>query len=457
MAQSVLARDSVHLRWVPALVLASCVPSQRTLFDPVARDVNRRAGLVVAWSDDARTAPATEALLAKPLGLDAAVRIALAHSHRLQASYDELGIAGAAVAEATVLPPLSVDIDHKFAVNGTGSETELEAVQDVLDLFQIGQRRAAATAEVAAARARAVAATIRLASDVEQAFDDLLAAQQDEELVKTAFAAADASAELVERQHAAGNTTDLALEREREQRERMRVDVLRAGLAVTESKARLGALMGIGRRDFTAAGRLPDPPGEPPKLDDLASSAASASLEGAALKAEADAAAARHRYASVRAFLPELGVGVSAARREGLDWAAGPTIRFGLPLFNQQQGPRARARAEEKRARDELAATVSELGSSVDAARARVLVAYDEVKQLHDVVLPMRQRILDQTVLQYNAMNASTFELLGARRDMVDVGRQYIDALRRYWRAMAEVKALQRGAAPSVALQEGTP
>jgi outer membrane protein TolC len=48
-------------------------------------------------------------------------------------------------------------------------------------------------------------------------------------------------------------------------------------------------------------------------------------------------------------------------------------------------------------------------------------------------------------VLQYNAMNASTFELLTARREMVDVGQQYIEALRRYWRAMAEAKALQRG------------
>ena len=439
-------------------MLASCVPSRTTLFDPVAQDVSRRAGLSVVWIDDPRTATATDALLAKPVDLDTALRIALAHNRRLQASYDELGIAGAAVAEATVLPPLSVDIDHKFSVGGaTGSETEAEAIQDVLDLFQIGQRRAAATAELTAARARAVAATVRLASDVEEAFDDLLAAQQDDELVKTAFAAADASADLVERQHAAGNTTDLALEREREQRERMRVEVMRAGLVVTEKKARLAALMGIGRRDFAASGRLADPPAEPPKLDDLGPTAVSASLESVALRSEADAAAARHRYAVVRAFLPELGVGVSAARREDLSWGVGPTIRFGLPLFNQQQGPRARSIAQEKRARDELAATTTELVAEAEAAQARVLVTYDEVKQLHDIVLPMRQRILEQTVLQYNAMNASTFELLSARRDTVDVGRQYIEALRQYWRAMAEVKALKRGAGHPVSSREVTP
>jgi cobalt-zinc-cadmium efflux system outer membrane protein len=445
--------------WLGAVALAACVPSRSSLFDPVSSDVQRRVGLSVVWTEDARTDAAIATLLARPLDADTAVRIALARNRRLQASYDQLGIAGAAVAEAAVLPPVSVDIDRKFGVNGGSGETELEAVQDVLDLFQIGQRRTAANAELAAARARAVAATVQLASDVEQAFDDLVAAQQDEELVKTAFAAAEASADLVERQHAAGNTTDLALEREREQRERMRVEVMRAGLAITEKKARLAALMGIGesRHDFTASGRLPELPAETPKLDDLGAAATSASLESTALRAEADAAAARHRYAVVRAFLPELGVGVSAARRESPDWEVGPTLRFGLPLFNQQQGPRARSLAEEKRARDELAATAAELAAEADAARARVQVAYDEVKQLRDVVLPMRQRILDQTVLQYNAMNASTFELLSARRDMVDVGRQYIDALRRYWRAMADVKALQRGAGHARMIQEGTP
>lgn len=448
MARYVLVARPMRLWWLAAMALTACVPSRSTLFDPVAGDVQRRVGVQVTWNEDGRTDAAIDALLAKPIDAATAVRIALATNRRLQASYDELGIAGARIAEATVLPPLTVDIDHKFASGTSNGETELEAVQDVLDLIQIGQRRGAARAELDAARARAVAATVRLAADVEQAFDDLLAAQQDQELVRTAFKSAEASADLVERQHAAGNTSDLALDREREQRERMRVEVMRAGLAVTRERARLAMLLGVGeRRELAAAGRFPDLPAEPPKLDDLDSIATTASLERSALRADAAAASARHRYATVRAFLPELGVGISAAQRDGLPWAAGPTIRFGLPLFNQQQGARARASAEEKRARDELAAVSSELAADVQEVRSRALVAFTEAKQLRDVVMPMRDRILQQTVLQYNAMNASTFELLAARRDMVDAGRQYIDALRRFWRANADVEALRRGGA----------
>ena len=60
--------------------------------------------------------------------------------------------------------------------------------------------------------------------------------------------------------------------------------------------------------------------------------------------------------------------------------------------------------------------------------------------------MPLRQRIVDETLKQYNAMNASTFELLSAQRDLVEGGREYIDALRRFWRASADARALVRGA-----------
>lgn len=430
-----------------ALAVAACVPSRSAVFEPVDREVKRRLGSTVGWSDpdDHRAADAVRAMLAKPIDVETAVRIALSRNRHLQARFEELGIAASELAAATVLPPTTVDFDHKF---GGGGETELVAVQDVLALLQIGQRRGAGHAAIAAARARAVAATVELAAHVEIAFDDLVAAQQEVELVHTAFEAADASATLVERQHAAGNTTDLALAREREMRERMRVEVDRAEQVVAERRARLAGWLELPADGgaWTTTARLPDPPATLPALDDLERVALDASLEASALAADADAAAARHRYAVLRAFLPELGAGVAVARRDAGVWEVGPAIRIGVPLFDQQQAPRARAIADERRARHELASTQAVLRATVAAARSRVVQAFGEVHQLHDVVLPLRQRVLDETVLQYNAMNANTFELLMARRDLVDIGRQYIDALRRYWDAIAEVKALRRGA-----------
>jgi cobalt-zinc-cadmium efflux system outer membrane protein len=455
LARVVLHRVVMRRALLAAALLGSCVPSHSAVFGPVDRDVEKRLGVGVSWGEDANATAAIDALLAKPIDVDAAVRIALARNRHLQAQYDELGIAASAVAEATVLPPLAIDADYKWALSRDGNEIELSAVQDVLDLLQLGQRRGIANAELRSARARAVAATVALAARVEMTYVELVGAMQERELVQTEFDAAAASADLTERQHAAGNATDLQLAREQEQRERMRIELARSDQLVTEHRAHLAAVLGIGKEaKWSTVGRLPEPPTDAPKLDDLEEAALASSLDLTALRADADAAAARRRYATVRAIVPELGVGVATARRDGGDWEAGPALRLGIPLFNQQQAPRARARAEERRARNELAATSTDLRASAETTRSRVMQAFSEVRQLVDVVMPLRKRVLDETVLHYNAMNASTFELLTARREMIDVGRQYVDALRRYWSAMAEAKALQRGGR---AVKEGTP
>jgi cobalt-zinc-cadmium efflux system outer membrane protein len=433
-----------------ALTLAACLPSRASVWNPTDAEIERRLGIEAHWGTsptDPRVPAAVAKLLKAPLDRDAAVRIAVVNNRRLQARYDELGIAAAAIARATVLPPTEVDLSYKTALDGDGSELELEVVQDLLDLVEMPRRRDIAEAELAAARARAVAATVELVARVEMAFNDLLAAQMSLELRQTAFDAADASADLVERMHAAGNTTDLALARERDQREQARLELARAQLEVEETREAMNGVLGLSGDDtrWNTVPRLPELSETPPSLDDLERTAIAASLALEALTAEADSAAGRLGQARLRAFLPELGVGVGASRGDG-EWDVGPAIRFGLPIFDRQQGPRAAAKADLRRAQNEATATAVELRATARAARQRVLEAHAEARHLRDVVLPLRQSILDETLKQYNAMNASTLELLMAKRELVDAGRQYIDALRRFWNATAEASALSRGA-----------
>ena len=437
------------------LALVACVPSRAAMYGPVDRDLQRRLGVAVPWqsgSTDPRVPAAVAALLREPLDLDAALRIAMAHNRHLQANFEELGIAAAGIAEATVLPATEIDLNHKFALDGSGSETEVEVVQDVLDLLQIGQRRGIARAEIAAARARATASAIDLAMDVEVAYYGVVAATQEVELRQTAFDAATASAELTERMRAAGNTAQLALVRDRDRREQTRIDLARAEVELIERREDLNALLGLSGKDTAwtvAEKRLPEVPAEVPELDTLEQDAVTESLELTALRGDAEAASRRVGRARLRAFFPGLGAGVAISRRDGGDWEAGPALRIALPIFDQQQGPRAQANAELRRARQELTATAVDLRAEARAAREVALGSHDEARHIKDVILPLRNEILDQLVRQYNAMNASTFELLEAKRELVDAGSQYIDALRRYWTAMARVKALRRGVLPA--------
>lgn len=436
--------------------LAACVPSRTAVFGPVEKDVEHRVGLRPNWSGDARVSAAVDELLAKPLDRDAAVRIALATNRRLQAEYDELGIAASEVAAATVLAPLRVDVEYKM--KGVAGETEIDVVQDILGLLQLGQRRGIAQAELAAARARAVSATVDLVARVEMAHVDVVAAMQEVELRQTAYDAASVSADLATRMRAAGNISDLALAREQAQRERARVELARAQLEAETRRETLNELLGLtGKRtSWTVSGQLPEIPTATPTLDNLEEAAVSANLELTAIRSEAEAAAGRVGVARVRAWLPELGIGVSVDHKSGEGWDYGPGISLGLPLFNQQQGPRARAHAELARARNLASATGTEVRARARSIRQQVLEAHAEARHLFDVVLPLQQRVVDESLKQYNAMNVSTFELLIARRDLVDAGQQYIDAARRYWRAEAAARALSRGGLPQIDAQTST-
>lgn len=438
-----------------AIAGVGCVPSHTAVWDPVARDAEARIGVAPVWTDDPTTSAAVHDLLAQPLTLDGAVRIAVATNRHLQAAYADLGVAAGSVAPITV----DVDLDYKRALGKDGAggydrEVELSVIPDLLAVIQLGQTQGIAHDRLAAARARAVEATVRLATDVETAYWDVAAAQQVLELRQTAFDAASAAAELAEKMRAAGNTTELAVAREQDQREQARLDLGRAQVDVETARSELDRALGLTGDDtrWSITAALPEV-GDAPALDTLEADAVGASLPLAALRSDVDAASGEVGAARLRSWLPTLGVGVAAARRQDgsapdARWEIGPAVRIGLPIFDPGAGERTRAWAALHRAENELAATAVDLRANARAVRERVLGAHAEARHLRDVVLPLRQKILDETLRQYNAMNASTFELLAARRELADAGQQYIDALRRLAIARAEATALQRGVDP---------
>jgi len=421
------------------IALASCVASSQELRRPVDAMVAERLALATPGVD----AAALDALLATPIDTAAAIRIALATNPRLRVAFDQLDIAGADVAAALGIGPVTVDAQLRFA--GDHREYGVDAIQNLLGLISAPARHAAATAELAAARANATAAALRLAARVEIAFDDLLAAQQDVALRQAAFDAADTAATLRERMHAAGNASDLALARDRDAREMARLELARAQAAAAVRHETAGAVLGLsGARTWSAAGALRDLPAAPPALDALEATATAASLELTAGRERSAAAERRAGDERLRSVLPELGVGVAIAD-DGRGTGVGPALRIGIPLFDPRSGERARASALVRRAEHELAAEQVALGAAARAARTTALATFHEARHLRDVVLPLRQQIVDETVKHYNAMNADPFALIAARQGLVEAHHQYLDAVRRYWNATAEVTALTRG------------
>lgn len=434
-----------------ALALASaCVPQAAGYED--VRNVVSRTGHDVRWrAVDAggRTPEAVEALLSAPLTADSAVKIALLENRELQAAFEALGVARGELQRALRLP--NPTLEGGLSFEGGATDIELSLSQDLSELIFLPARGAAQREELAATRLDVAGRALDLIFAVRKAYYDVVADQQILELRGTVLEALKAAAATAAELHAAGNISDLDRANHEVLYEEARVSQSTAETALATSRERLNALLGVwgGATRWSITARLEAPPEV--TLESLEGRAIERSVELTALRHRYGAAARRANLARARGLLPELRAGV-ALEREGGEWSVGPMAELELPLFYQGQGEVTRAEAELRREKELIAATAVRVRAAIRAVQVRARTARERVSYFEDVLLPMRERILSETQLQYNAMNASVFQLLIARRDQIEAGRAYVDAQREYWLAAADLEQLLAGRLPEGAL-----
>ena len=148
------------------------------------------------------------------------------------------------------------------------------------------------------------------------------------------------------------------------------------------------------------------------------------------------------------ALLPESKMGPAAEREEGA-WEVGATVEFPIPLFDQGQARVGRAMAELRRAQQEYYALGVQIRSTVRTVHERLQGAQDRALYYRDILLPLRERIVNETQLHYNAMQLGVFDLVRAREQQIQAAIAYIETLRDYWLARADLGQLLSGRVPS--------
>ena len=64
-------------------------------------------------------------------------------------------------------------------------------------------------------------------------------------------------------------------------------------------------------------------------------------------------------------------------------------------------------------------------------------------------MLPLHERIVNESQLHYNAMQLGPIQLLRAREQQIETGAAYVEALRDYWLARTELAQLLSGRLPA--------
>lgn len=437
------------------VLLTGCATfDQRAGFTDVSATVAARSGKRVVWNPgtalDAQVAQEVETLLQDTLTADAAVQVALLNSRDLQAVYAELGVAQADLVQAGLLRNPVFDGAVRFLVGGGPVELEFNAAMDFLDIFYIPLRKRVAAARLEEAKLQVSGAVLDFAATVRAVFYRHQADEQMLELLQTIGQALTVSLEVAQRLHAAGNITDLDLARERALLGEAKLQLRTAEVAVRQSREQLNTMLGLWgpQTAWHIDRRLPDIPAQPLPFDEL---------EARVLRQSIDLASARQRImvageqlgaSRATALLPESSLGGHGEREEG-EWDAGVSFGFPIPLFDQGQARIGRAAVELRRAQQEYYALGVRIRAMARALHERLQGDRDRVLYYRDIVLPLAERIVNETQLQYNAMQLGVFDLLRARERQIQAAVAYIETLRDYWLARTDLGQMLSGRLPN--------
>lgn len=454
-----LFRRRLSALLVGAAVLGGCASfSTDGGFAAVEQTAKDRLGKDLRWARtdadrdtiDKRVAE----LLAKPLTVDDAVQLALLNNRGLQATFQELGIAEAELVQAGRLPNPGFAIARKTQ----GSEVEIER------LFTLNLARLIAIPLVKAAESRRFAQTqalvtlelLALAGDTRKAYFNALAAEESVRYMRQVKQAAEASAELARRMEQVGNFSKLQRAREQSFYADAALNLARAEQAQRSTRERLTRLLGTwgAQSQFTLPERLPDLPESAMDLPDLERVALEQRLDVRGAKLAAQQTAKNLGLTRTTRFINVLEVGVIRNGFNDAPSQRGYEISFELPLFDWSDARVAKAESIYLQALDRAAQTAINARSQVREAYTGYRSAYDIARHHRDEIVPLRRRVAEENLLRYNGMLIGVFELLADARAQIASVNNYIDSLRDFWIAQADLDLALIGK-PSLAVPAG--
>ena len=427
--------------------LAACVVPRRAGFDDVEKALAARTRYRVHWNQgtdaDRLVADETRRLLGQELTVSTSVQIALFNNPDLQATYERLGVAQAAVVQAGLLRNPRISLHYGFRILESGLDELVGSVTGAfLDLFLMPLKKKLANADFARVKLEVADAVLAKVAAVSQAFFTVQASTQIVAMRQTLLDAQQAATELALRQHEAGNLSELDFSVHQAVYAQAKLDLGRAEYQRLADREQLTRLLGVWGADvdYRVAAKLPDMPEREPDLVHLEKVAIENRFDLLAARAELQAASDSLRLTKSTRVIGGLEVGLHAHRDPDGPATIGPTLDLELPIFDQKQAEVARLRAQLHAAQHRADALAITIRSEVRMARNRLLSARMTVDYFARAMIPLREKIVALSQEQYNAMLVGTYQLITAKQNELHTYREYIEAVRDYWIARADLE-----------------
>ncbi|HEU6456443.1 MAG TPA: TolC family protein, partial [Roseateles sp.] len=373
----------------------------------------------------------------------------------LQASFSELGIAEADRVRAGRLANPTLGFG-RLGGNGV-TEIDRSVLFDVLGLLTLPVASQVAQGQLEQAQYRAAFDAVGVAAEARKAFYGAVAAQDLVSYYEQVKDAADASSELARRMLQAGNFSKLAQMREQAFHDDATANLARARHRAVVGRERLIRALGLSgdQLAFVLPEHLPELPKSPLEPRDAEQTAIDKRLDVLMARRSAEATAKALGLTRSTRFINVLEAGYANKSQTGETRRNGYEIQLELPLFDFGATRTARAEATYMQAVHRTAEVAVNAQSDVRETYSAYRTAFELARQYRDEIVPLRKRISEETLLRYNGMLASVFELLADARDQVTTVTAAIEAQRDYWIAETDLQTALTGRSPRGSLEMG--
>jgi len=238
----------------------------------------------------------------------------------------------------------------------------------------------------------------------------------------------------------AEGVSSVGLDRIRLEIFRLRQELLKMEADLNIAKARLWAQLGQTDRDinFDVRGSLDAPmTAEPYPIEDAFMLARQNRPDIRALRIRVNKAQA-DRVVEKRNAYPEVSLSggyIKEYLQEGHEPGWGIGLMMTVPLFDRNQGGRARAQAALRRSNYELQAGMIELRAEVEEADQLFRTAYLKATTFAQEEVRLAIRVRNSIIQSYEVGGSPLIDVLDAERTYRETYRMYISSRADYWRA----------------------
>ncbi len=386
----------------------------------------------------------------KSVSAEMAVHVALLNNKGLQADLADVGISSAEMWQQTKF--INPTLSFTYNDNPGAQLFESAIVGNIIALITREKRVEIAELQFRQAQHKAAESVLRLAFDTERAWVKAVGAHETVSYLEKAQTAADASSDLAQELGKTGAYNKATQAREHAVYAEITGQLAEARIAERAAREELNRYMGAwgNNINYTLPTSLPALPKNSDVKIAVEQEALRKRVDLLIAKNELEAIAKQYQLTNASRYLTDLDITAGAqitSSKTGapveLEKRLGVT--FSIPIFDSGDPRLRKAEFIYMQSANRLAEKAVNIRSEARGAYDKYKASYDLAQHYRTKLVPLRETIKQEMLLQYNGMISSSFELLADTRAAVNASTMSVNAKQNFWLAEVDLRSAIHG------------